>query len=45
MDVTIDGGRITAIGPAAATGAASGSVIDAHGKYLVPGYLLIQRLQ
>jgi imidazolonepropionase-like amidohydrolase len=38
-DVTIDGGRITAIGPATATGPTSGSVIDAHGKFLVPGYL------
>jgi imidazolonepropionase-like amidohydrolase len=35
VDVTIRGGRIAAVGPAAA--AAGGRVVDATGKFLIPG--------
>ncbi|HZZ67681.1 MAG TPA: amidohydrolase family protein [Phenylobacterium sp.] len=39
MTVTVDGDRITGVTPSALTKSPKGHVIDAHGKYLMPGLM------
>jgi imidazolonepropionase-like amidohydrolase len=39
MSVVVDGDRIAAVTPSAIAGPAKGTVIDGHGKYLMPGLM------
>ncbi|HLZ83252.1 MAG TPA: amidohydrolase family protein, partial [Caulobacteraceae bacterium] len=39
MTVTVDGGRIAAVTPSALAKSPKGHVIDAHGKYMMPGLM------
>jgi imidazolonepropionase-like amidohydrolase len=39
MTVTVDGDKIVGVSPTALTKAPKGKVIDAHGKYLIPGLM------